>query len=349
MIKSLTIQNFQSHEKTYLEFDPGVNVIVGASDSGKTAIIRALRWVAWNRPSGDAICSHWGGKTSVEVETEDGCVVRTKDKIDSYMLNDHNAEFAFKAFGTSVPEEISKFLNLNEINLQRQLDQHFLLSQSPGAVAEHFNKVAKLEDIDISTQFINSEIRKLNFDINYMVDKLPVVKGELEKYNHLEQFEAEVEVLEEMDKEYDTIWHRRSKLGAIILELDGLREDIEIQSRVLILEEPLNRVSELMEDKYRKYLQTEGLEKLLDEITVIAHKIDCQQALLTLEKPLSNILALNVTKKTAVELRTSLSKLLATINNTTVLFKKSEVAYTVLHTKFETEFPEICPLCNKPK
>jgi len=54
MIKYLQIQNFQSHKDSLLEFDPGVNVIVGSSDSGKTAVIRALRWLVWNRPSGDA-------------------------------------------------------------------------------------------------------------------------------------------------------------------------------------------------------------------------------------------------------------------------------------------------------
>jgi len=45
MINSLTIQNFQSHKNTTLEFDNGINIIIGQSDSGKTAIIRALNWV----------------------------------------------------------------------------------------------------------------------------------------------------------------------------------------------------------------------------------------------------------------------------------------------------------------
>ena len=67
MIKKIQIQNFQSHKETTLKLDPGVNIIVGTTDSGKTSILRALRWVIWNRPSGDDFRSWWGGNTSVEV------------------------------------------------------------------------------------------------------------------------------------------------------------------------------------------------------------------------------------------------------------------------------------------
>ena len=48
MIKSLHIQNFQSHKKTTLKFHKGINVVIGQSDSGKSAIIRALNWTINN-------------------------------------------------------------------------------------------------------------------------------------------------------------------------------------------------------------------------------------------------------------------------------------------------------------
>ena len=61
MIQSLQINNFQSHKYSVMELHKGVNVIIGPSDSGKTTILRALRWLVWNRPSGDAFRSDWGG------------------------------------------------------------------------------------------------------------------------------------------------------------------------------------------------------------------------------------------------------------------------------------------------
>lgn len=44
-IKSLELENFQSHEHSLFEFSPGLNVLTGESRSGKTAIIRALGWI----------------------------------------------------------------------------------------------------------------------------------------------------------------------------------------------------------------------------------------------------------------------------------------------------------------
>ena len=39
MIKSIQLKNFQSHRDTTLRLSPGVNVIVGDPQNGKTAIL----------------------------------------------------------------------------------------------------------------------------------------------------------------------------------------------------------------------------------------------------------------------------------------------------------------------
>ena len=59
MISGLLLKNFQSHKKTILHFHPGVNAIIGKSNSGKTAILRALYWIIYNRPSGISFVSFW--------------------------------------------------------------------------------------------------------------------------------------------------------------------------------------------------------------------------------------------------------------------------------------------------
>lgn len=47
----LRIQNFQAHKDTTIEFDC-ITTIVGPSDIGKSAVLRALKWVAKNEPKG---------------------------------------------------------------------------------------------------------------------------------------------------------------------------------------------------------------------------------------------------------------------------------------------------------
>ena len=44
--------------------------------------------------------------------------------------------------------EIEKALRMDDINIQSQHDVSFLISETPGKVAAHFNKIAKLDKID---------------------------------------------------------------------------------------------------------------------------------------------------------------------------------------------------------
>ena len=52
MIKTIKIKNFESWKDVQIDLHPGINVLVGESDSGKSIIIRALKWNFLNRPQG---------------------------------------------------------------------------------------------------------------------------------------------------------------------------------------------------------------------------------------------------------------------------------------------------------
>ena len=97
MIKSIELKNIQSHENTRLVFDKGINVIVGSSNNGKSAILRGLYWVRYNRPLGiDTLASHWAlndkgdlkSEMAVTVENDFGAVTRKRTKNDNqYIVN----------------------------------------------------------------------------------------------------------------------------------------------------------------------------------------------------------------------------------------------------------------------
>src|SRR6185312_5624229 len=74
-IRNLRIENFQSHEVTEMAFDDGLNVIVGASDQGKSAVIRALRWLLFNEPRGSDFMRVGANNSRVTVELADGARV----------------------------------------------------------------------------------------------------------------------------------------------------------------------------------------------------------------------------------------------------------------------------------
>ena len=88
-IKQVTIKNFQSHKKTVLNLHNGVNAIIGKSDCGKSAILRALGWCIRNRSEDRGFRSSWGGKTDVELTFTDGKEIsRVQEKDNFYYLLD---------------------------------------------------------------------------------------------------------------------------------------------------------------------------------------------------------------------------------------------------------------------
>lgn len=82
-IKSIEIENFQSHKYSKLDFSENLNVIVGPSDNGKSAIIRALKWVLFNEPKGTEFIRYGENFCRVSIILSDGSKIireRTKTK-----------------------------------------------------------------------------------------------------------------------------------------------------------------------------------------------------------------------------------------------------------------------------
>ena len=347
MIESLIIQNIQSHAKTELDLHPGVNVIVGYTDSGKTAIIRSIKLLVWNRPSGNRIRSRWGGNSFVRLTTKEGSVTRIKGTSEKYKLSIIGQKpIIFEAFGTSVPEEVSNFLNIDNINFQEQLDSHFLLSKTAGEVAKFFNKIAKFDKIDIGIAYIKKEITKLTSNIVYNTDQEKIYIEELKGYEYLEEAEAQLEVLEDMEKRYDRIWHKRSKLGGILLDYNTIIEDIKIESTILEIEKPLDEILTNIEKKKSLEEKRNKLIKLVYHLRKINNKIKEQNQIILIEPKLNTLLGYYKERNTVQLQHDSLFKVVKNLSKIKIELKSAEETYYALLENYNNEFPDICPLCG---
>lgn len=118
-LKKMTIENFQSHIKTTIEpAPPGqLTVITGPSDSGKTAILRALRWLFVNEPDGDSFIRASATFARVTAEYEGGGVVvrhRTSGGTNRYIVNGEK----FEGFGRSgVPLEVKEITGVRPVKI----------------------------------------------------------------------------------------------------------------------------------------------------------------------------------------------------------------------------------------
>jgi exonuclease SbcC len=183
VIQEIRYQNVQPHRQRRLAFEPGLNVIVGETDKGKSSLIRGLRWLALHE-SASGLITHGETVMKVGAKTPKGSVIRFKDSKESgYKLG----EEYFKACKTDQPKEVQDLLSLTEINFQSQFDSMFLLAATGGQRAKEINKLVALEDIDLATTWLKSKSAKLATLMQAAEDKISKCNADLETYVDLDE------------------------------------------------------------------------------------------------------------------------------------------------------------------
>ncbi|MBP5422567.1 MAG: AAA family ATPase [Paludibacteraceae bacterium] len=193
MFTKIELNNFQSHKHTVLEFSKGVNTIIGESDNGKTAIIRAMMWVLRNRPSGtEKINSRWNDgfkkPMSVKIHTENGWIERKREKkFNGYVIFKDGKEIVLEAIGKDVPSEVEEFFRMNDVNTQLQMDSPYLLSLTPGEASKYLNKVVNLDSIDEVLSHAESQKRELSAEEKIINKDITDIKLRLENTSWVDE------------------------------------------------------------------------------------------------------------------------------------------------------------------
>ena len=258
MISSIRIQNFQSHEDTEIPFHPGLCLIVGSGDSGKTSIHRALRWVQSNRirqddrPMGDGFISRWAKKISakgtvsltqdcrVTVAKPEGSVTRFRDaakgkndkETNGYLLNGER----FEAIGVGVPDAVSQFFNWSDVNVQKQHDQAFLLSKGAGEVASFLNRTVRLDTIDAHIQAASSLVRSERDALKLLEAQQTSDQKALDALAWVPGVQGRMEALDAMDKLVQGLQAAFDKLSRMSQAWEVAEERVREQDAILAME-----------------------------------------------------------------------------------------------------------------
>jgi exonuclease SbcC len=111
----LDFKNFQSLRNASIDLAPGLNVVVGPSNLGKSAAIRGLKALI-NNAAAPGLIRHGSKELSVTAWFADGQkieVVKGKNKSE-FRVNDNI--FA-KAGATSVPDAVAEIWNISDTAL----------------------------------------------------------------------------------------------------------------------------------------------------------------------------------------------------------------------------------------
>lgn len=165
-IKTLELINFQSHEHTVIDFNEGLNIFVGESNSGKTTIFRAILWVIDNQPLGTDFIMAGKNDCSVQITYTDGTYIkrsRTLKDTGSYdiaFLDENNKlkTQTYKGFTNAVPVEVANVHQMPKVDITKDLQTHlnvitqlegpFLLTESPMVKAAAIGRITGTHVID---------------------------------------------------------------------------------------------------------------------------------------------------------------------------------------------------------
>lgn len=264
-LSKVILKNFQSHEYSIIEFKEGLNVIVGPSDTGKSAIIRGIKWVLYNEPSGNYFIREGETECSVVLEFNDGTRVkrfRSRSKNMYILYGRRGKKTKYEGFGTSVPEEIVEAIRVkkiyldgeesNSINLGEQLEGPFLLSEKTSTRASAIGRLIGVNIIDEALRETLKDLRTFNNRKRDLDEKTELLTGELKDYEYLDGLSNNIDKISKIKnliREKSTKLEKLKELSSDFLEAKrGLKKVniyLEKLSNLDILEENLKNISYL--------------------------------------------------------------------------------------------------------
>jgi exonuclease SbcC len=274
-LTSLTVENFQPHKHRVIDFDESVTVLVGANGSGKSSVIRAIRWVAFNRPLGDSVI-RWGSKSArVKLVTETVKVVRERGEDGNYYRV--NAQ-KFTAMGTGVPESVHRLLRLEEINFQKQIEAGFWFTHSAPEVAREMNRVVDLDVIDRSQSYATSKLKAASGEVK-------VLEGLLEEAQKKQASLSWVPKAERLLKEHDRIAQDRDTALRRLQGMSSLLGQIREAQTTICAIPDTSKVDKRINQLQTSMFRLESMKKLLSEIKSERERLwDLQREMKSLEE-----------------------------------------------------------------
>ncbi len=231
-VENLLLENFQSHRYTEISFVSGMNVFVGPSDSGKSAILRALRWVLFNQPRGSDYIRVGADQCRVTLTMNDGIkIIRERSSsINRYILITPEGEKQiFEGFGSSVPQEILDSHGMHPLKLDQdwelpiqlgsQLEAPFLLSETGSVKAKTIGRISGAHVIDLALNQTASDRRTLTAKIRNAEEQAQQLQQDLESYQELDQMKEKLERAHQLFQGAEDLLQRMNRLKKLREEL----------------------------------------------------------------------------------------------------------------------------------
>jgi len=350
-ISKLILNNFQQWKTGLIEFKPGLNILIGNTESGKSTLFRAISSISTGKMPEDYIRKGSKG-CEVEIQFSDGTIFkRSRNKKDN--IANANGTI-FERVGKEIPFEYFNKLGKTSIEFGNkelslcsysQFEPHFFITLSDYDKSKLIGTICGIDIVDKLVDSINKDIRSNNANIKFLETKLK------EQTDQKEVKEIEFKVLDEKHTKLYLLINNLKDDFKRLENLSKLSENLFLlNNSIKSAETELNR----LKAKFSRFdsEKTNQLQKLIDLKTKLGSiTIELNQSNLELNK-LKSIENIDVSKANLLDDLMFLKQKLTQYKNKTL-----EINEDLMKTDKHIEFLEIekrtlladydkCPLCG---
>ena len=229
MLETLKVRNFQSLHNIDLELAP-FTVIVGASSSGKSALVRACQLLTANR-RGTAFITHGEQTAQVIAQTQNGAISIKRSRLSTganeYTIVPNEGEpLTWTKLHGETPEEVTKFLNIppHKLNVASQFDPPYLLSESAPEAARILGALTNVHVIMDASRESNKRKLAINAALKRDKEESAAIKERLPEFVQLKAEAKKLDKVEKILKKLQLFQEKKEALEAALLIVAATKE-----------------------------------------------------------------------------------------------------------------------------
>lgn len=328
-IDKIVLENFQSHAYSEYELKPGLNVFMGKSSSGKSAIQRALAWVFENEGKNPRrFIKNGEDFARVSLFLSNGFVISRiiekkkggKNGYEIFNPNDGTVTF-YNTKSLPLVQEILGFnyLQIDDkksvpLNFQKQGMSWFYIGDgfTDTDRAKIIGAVYQTHFVDAVIKDLESENKKLAIRMKEKKQDIRKIDETLEQYSHLPDWERKIEEIDKRLKRVKELEERKERIRTLYETLQEIERQIEKNRKIVgeleIITKLEGRLWEVEKKTERKNRIVEKMEELGDLNRKIRDEKSIIQSLRNIEGIASRAVVLERRVREYLDLKTQTEK-----------------------------------------
>lgn len=301
-IEKIVLENFQSHQYSEYELQKGLNVFIGKSSSGKSAIQRALAWV-YENDGRDPRRFIKNGETFTKVSLflSNGFVIsrfveKKKSGKNGYEVFDpRNGETSY--YNTKSLPLIQEYLGFNylELDEKRNIPLNF---QKQGMswffIGDGFTNTdrAKIIGAVYQTHFVDavikdfeSEVKKQTIRLKDKKKEIQELEEKMEQFHHLPQLAQTIQEVEDHLNQLQEQQQRLDRIKSLVLQQEQLEKQIKENERIVTSLSSIPLVEQRYQEVFHQMARYEKTKQLAEQLIDAESRIrENQRTLATLNQ-----------------------------------------------------------------